>query len=59
MLLSINGLVTINGAEFWRIDDLESGLVGLEMMANPFALVKEKADAERIVAALASPEGAE
>jgi hypothetical protein len=53
----VNGVVTVNGAKFYRIDDLESGLVGLEMLANPFALVKKKEDAERIVAAMSSPEG--
>jgi len=57
MRLVLNGVVMVNGAEFWRIDDLESERVGLEMLAHPFALVKQKADAERIVAAL-SPEGA-
>jgi hypothetical protein len=53
MTLALNGKVIVNGAEFWRIDDLDSGLAGLEMLANPFALVKRKEDAERIVAALA------
>jgi hypothetical protein len=57
MNLVVNGVVRVNGAEFWRIDDLDSGLVGLEMLANPFALVKKKEDAERIVEALSSPEG--
>jgi hypothetical protein len=57
MNLSVNGVVMVNGAEFWRIDDLDSGLVGLEMLANPFALVKKKEDAERIVEALSTPGG--
>jgi len=55
--LIVNGAVAVNGVDFWRIDDLESGLVGLEMLANPFALVKKKEDAERIVEALSGPEG--
>ncbi len=53
----INGVMQINGHDFYRIDDIDSGLVGFEMLANPFALVPKKEDAERIVAALASPEG--
>jgi hypothetical protein len=57
-MLTINGTVFVNGAEFWRIDDVLSGRSGIDMIANPFALVKRLEDAKRIVAALSSPEGA-
>jgi hypothetical protein len=42
----VNGLTRTN---MWRIDDCgENSKVGLEMLMNPLALVKERADAELI-----------
>ena len=52
MQLSINGQVNIGTAKFWRIDDLEEQRVGLDMLQNPWALVRDLDAAEKIVAAL-------
>lgn len=56
MKLIVNGQVVVNGRLWWRIDDAESGLTGLEMLANPFALAMKREDADAIVKALSAPE---
>ena len=39
-LVVVNGLVIKNGVEFWRLDDLGEGLLGIEAMQKPKALVR-------------------
>lgn len=35
----INGLVNVGGSQFWRIDDLDAGRVGVEFLKKPAALI--------------------
>jgi hypothetical protein len=45
MDLMVNGK-TNNG--YWRIDNLDEAKVGLDFLANPFALVRTLEDAKKI-----------
>lgn len=36
---SVNGIVLVNGAKFWRIDDLSRNVTDFEFLATPAALV--------------------
>ena len=39
-LVVVKGLVIQDGVEFWRLDDMGEGLLGLEAMQKPKALVR-------------------
>ena len=36
---SVNGIALVNGAKFWRIDDLSRKVTDIEFLATPAALV--------------------
>lgn len=48
MQLITNGKVIINGNPMWRIDDMDAGRVGIDMLQHPFALVEKYEDAHKI-----------
>ena len=56
MNLVLNGLGTLGGVGFWRIDNLDEERVGLDFLAKPWALVRDKEAAEKIIAALNKPD---
>ncbi|HSZ58585.1 MAG TPA: hypothetical protein VK797_23155 [Tepidisphaeraceae bacterium] len=56
MNFTINGQIQLDKQTFYRIDDLDSGLTGIDFLRHPAALVQDRQLAERIVKLLNADE---